>query len=387
MSLQSRCIQIAGSAKEDVDRAVLAKSHNAVRALTSGILKAGGALIVGVGEDIRLEENDPNSSRLFDWTVLDEVKTYMKTLESLGQKPKAALVRVITSQKNIDKIPSNRQVDWEYLLTSGAVEAQPLDVNWSAAAYIRQRQAEAGHGLIILGGGEGVEHSASLYVERGRVVIPLDLELGAFYNDGTGGAPRLYKHALAKPERFVRGSTQSYRTKLQLSSLTKAQDVEGAARRLVEILAEYAVPDVFGIRLLNPTIAEFNAVENFFINTLRHCVETELKFRLVDMGQAQATEAFINVDIFERLHYSEVVIADLTAYRPNNFFEAGYALGHATPVIFTALKGTTPPFDVQAAPIHFWEQNEPEGDRRRKFMEHWLRYIHRPGLVRRRELG
>lgn len=387
MSLQSRYIQIAGSTKEDVDRAVLAKSHAAVRAITSGILRAGGGLIVGVGEDIRFEENDPDSSRLFDWTVLDEVARYMKGLEALGQRPKAALARVITSQKNIDKISSKRGADWEYLLSSGAVDSQPLDVNWSAAAYIRQRQVEAGHGLVILGGGEGVEHSASLYVERGRVVVPLDPELGAFYNDGTGGAPRLYKHALAKPERFVRNNPQNFRTKLQLSSLAKAQEVGEVAKRLVEILSEYTVPEVFGIRLLNPNTPDFNAVENFFINTLRYCVETELKLRLIDMGQAQSTEAFINVEIFERLHYSEVVIADLTAHRPNNFFEAGYALGHATPVIFTAMEGTVPPFDIQAVPIYFWKQNEPEGDRRRKFMEHWHRSIHRAGLVRRRELG
>ena len=223
MELQSRYIQLAGSAKEDVDRAVLAKSHAAVRAITSEILRAGGGLLVGVGEDVRFEANIPDSSRLFDWTVLDEVARHVKSLEALGQRPKAALVRVITSQKNIDKIPLMRGVDWEYLLSSGAVDSQPLEVNWSAAAYIRQRQAEAGHGLVILGGGEGVEHSASLYVERGRVVVPLDPELGAFYNDGTGGAPRLYKYALAKPERFVRNSPQSFRNKLQLSSLVRAR--------------------------------------------------------------------------------------------------------------------------------------------------------------------
>ena len=155
------------------------------------------------------------------------------------------------------------------------------------------------------------------------------------------------------------------------------------AKRIVEILEEHTVREVFGIRLLNPAVAEFNAVENFFVNTVRHCVETELKFRLIDMGRAQAAAPFINVEIFERLHYSEVVIADLTAHRLNNFFEAGYALGHATPVIFTAMEGTVPPFDTQAIPIFFWNPTEPEGDRRRKFIEHWHRTVHRPTLVRR----
>jgi len=388
VSLRGRYIQLSGSANKDVDPAILKKCHEVVRAVTGEILRAKGGLILNVGEDVRGAPMDPASARLFDWTALEEVARFARGLESVGLKPERPLARVITSQKNISKISPERMPEWQHLLRSNAVDCQPLEVNWSAAAYIRHRQAEAGDGLVILGGGEGVEHSASLYVERGRPVVPLDPELGAFFNDGSGGAARLYKHALSKPERFVRGDAREFRNKLALISVNQAQDGASVAKGVLELLEKFATPEVFGIRLLNPDIRpEFGAVDNFFENTVRYCVEQESKFHLIDMGRNSASEAFINVEIFERLHYSDFVVADLTGLRHNNFFEAGYALGHGTRVLVTAMEGTKLPFDIQAVPVFFWSVNDKEEDRRRKFMEHWQRTVDRAPLVRRRDLG
>ena len=39
-----------------------------------------------------------------------------------------------------------------------------------------------------------------------------------------------------------------------------------------------------------------------------------------------ATYAFINVGIFENLHFSSVAVVDVTGERPNCFIELGYAL-------------------------------------------------------------
>jgi hypothetical protein len=235
MGLHKRYIQIAGSTKETVDRDLLAKSHAAVRSIVTGILKAGGGLIVGAGEDARLDESDPNTARLFDWTVLDEVERFSRSLDDVGATLPHPGALVITSQKNLSRIPETRRARWEYLVGSKAIRVHPLEVEWSAAAYIRQHQAAAGHGLVILGGGEGVEHSASLYVERGRVVVPLDPDLGAFYGDGTGGARRLYNYALSRPERFVLRDAQDYAAALQLSSLSGGADAAKVAERVVAL--------------------------------------------------------------------------------------------------------------------------------------------------------
>jgi hypothetical protein len=386
MGLDKRYIQIAGSTKESVDREVLARSHAAVRALVTGVLKAGGGLIVGAGEDLRLDASNPSTARLFDWTVLDEVERFSRALDGVGKKMPHAGALVITSQKNLSRIPETRRAGWEYLVGSKAIAVRPLEVDWSAAAYIRQHQAAAGHGLVILGGGEGVEHSASLYVERGRVVVPLDADLGAFYGDGTGGARRLYNYALSRPERFVLRDAQDYGASLQLISLNGSVDTATVAGRVVALLERFATPHAFCVRLLNPAVDVFSSVQNFFDNTVRPGLG-ELGFRDLEMGRAAATEAFINSEIFELLHYADVAVADLTGLRPNNFLEAGYALGRPLPVIFTAMEGTVLPFDTQAVPTFFWKRDETDVERKRKFLEHWRLYVNRPSIVRRRELG
>ena len=386
MSLKERYIQLAGSTKDNVDRTVLAKSHAVVREIVKGVLKVGGGLVVGVGEDLRLETANPDSARLFDWTVLDEVERFSRASGELGQKMVQPGAVVVTSQKNLGRIPEARRAAWEYLVGSNAIAVRPLEVDWSAAAYIRVHQAAAGHGLVILGGGEGVEHAASLYVERGRVVVPLDADLGSFYGDGTGGARRLYHYALSKPERFVLRDAQTYCNALQLTSMAGTAEATVVASRVIELLARFATPTAFCVRLLDPSSANFNSVQNFFDNTIRPGL-TELGFQDIEMGRTPATEGFMNLEIFQSLHYVDVAVADLTDLRHNNFLEAGYALGRPLPVIFTAMDGTKLPFDTHAIPTFFWKADEPDVTRRKKFLEHWNLYVNRASLVRRRELG
>lgn len=386
MPLKDRYVQLAGSAKVDVDRAVLTKSHAVVREIVRGVLKAGGGLVVGVGEDVRFDSGDADSAQLFDWTVLDEVERFSRALTQVGRTMAQRGAVVITSQKNLGRIPESRRAAWEYLVGSNAVAVRQLEVDWSAAAYIRQHQAAAGDGLVILGGGEGVEHSASLYVERGRVVVPLDADLGAFYKDGTGGARRLHHYALSKPERFVLRDAQTYCNALQLTSMTGAAEPAAVASRVIELLTRFAIPTAFCVRLLDPRSANFTAVQNFFDNTVRPSL-AELGIQDIEMGRTPATEGFMNLEIFQQLHYVDVAVADLTDLRQNNFLEAGYALGRPLPVIFTAIEGTQLPFDSHAIPTFFWKADEPDNERRRKFLDHWRLYVHRAPLVRKRELG
>jgi hypothetical protein len=58
--------------------------------------------------------------------------------------------------------------------------------------------------LILLSGGEGVEHLAQEYTALGKPVIPMDLDIGTSRGDGSGGASRLFGVALAEPASFVR---------------------------------------------------------------------------------------------------------------------------------------------------------------------------------------
>ncbi|NVJ09072.1 hypothetical protein HUW63_28035 [Myxococcus sp. AM001] len=385
--LKGRSIQIAGSADENPDRQLLAKSHAVITALTRGILRAGGTVIVGIGDDVRIEPGKADSARLFDWTVLDEVAAFAQAAAATGSGRSGPYAKVITSPKNIDKAYAARPGTLTSLLSSGVIDLRPLEVNWSAAAYIRQRQAEEGHGLVIIGGGEGVEHSASLYVERGRVVVPLDANIGAYFKDGNGGAAKLYQHALSRPERFVLDGHDEYRRRLQLASMTRQPEAEAAAREAVGLLETFATPYAFCVRLLNPSIKpDYVHVDRYFSGTVVPCL-SQLGFQHHIMGHQEAKEAYINQEIFERLHYAEILVADLTSDRLNNYLEAGYGLGHRTPVIFTAKEGTRLPFDTTTMPVCFWSELKTDAELQREFIDFWNKNARRPHIVRRRELG
>ena len=74
------------------------------------------------------------------------------------------------------------------------------------------------------------------------------------------------------------------------------------------------------------------------------------------MGDNQVRKSIINLEIFTKLHRSNLVVADITGDRPNNFIELGYALGRGHRVMVLAEEGTRNPFDIEPVPTHFGNQ-------------------------------
>lgn len=90
---------------------------------------------------------------------------------------------------------------------------------------------------------------------------------------------------------------------------------------------------------------------------------------------------FINVAVFDDLHYASVVIADVTGERSNCYIELGYVLGRPTRVLVTAEEGTTLPFDQDAIPCHFWDVSLPFDRSQEAFKDFWRRNVNRPALI------
>jgi hypothetical protein len=101
----------------------------------------------------------------------------------------------------------------------------------------------------------------------------------------------------------------------------------------------------------------------------------------VEIGTDKSEHAFMNVAIFESLHYSSMAIVDVTGERPNCFIELGYALGTQNRVLVTAEEGTKLPFDQEMIPCHFWKPAASVSDRKKDFLEFWEKYISRPPIV------
>lgn len=380
-----RRIQISGSANFKTDTRLTHYAHDLVSRLVRSILKDGGGLVLGAGKEPRPENPHVQApSILFDWTAIETAASCFADGSATWPKPYGPPLIVVTSQKSESEIPETRRPLWESLLKSGLLRVESIFAGSRSGAMLRERQAQHGDLLITLGGGTGVEHLADLYLIRRRPVIALDLPLGASRDDGTGGSERIAQKSRENPERFIRFQTEFAGTEnARLSSIsTRAgtADVETVAENLHVLMRLLARPYVFYTRLLNPKHPKFNVVEDFFRTVVDHVV-AEFGFEALDMGIHNTEHAFLNVAVFDNLHYSTAVIADVTGERPNCYIELGYGLGHAMRVIVTAEEGTELPFDQEAIPCHFWDPSLPLDKRRLLFQEFWRKNIDRPLLI------
>lgn len=384
--LLGRRIQIAGSASAQTDLRLIQYAHDLVRQLAVNILVAGGGIVASVGKEPRAPGAAPDGpSLIFDWTVLEAAAECIRK----GSLPWPASfglpIVLVSSEKSESEIPQSRRPLYEFLLATGKVAVESIMAGSRAAVFLRERQAQFGDALVILGGGTGVEHSADLYLGRRRPVVPMDLALGASREDGTGGAVRLAKQSRAEPTRFLRFTAADQGTEGAALSSIATRDGNApsgeAAARVSAILAKVARPNAFYVRLLRPDHARFPAVESFFREVVDPVVEKAGLSR-IEMGTDPTEHAFMNVAIFESLHFSSVVIVDITGERPNCFIELGYGLRNTNRVLVTAEEGTNLPFDQQAIPCHFWRSGDPPPERQKAFSEFWKKNIDRPPIVK-----
>ncbi|MGO9436413.1 MAG: hypothetical protein ACLP00_19230 [Terracidiphilus sp.] len=385
LPLLGRRIQIAGSASEKTDSALVGYAHQVVSNLVKGTMAAGGGIVVGIGREPRPDGSAPDApSMLFDWTALATAAECLKHGFPAWPAESGLPIVVASSEKAVTEIPDNRRPLYEELLRSGLLHVESIMPGSRAAAFLRQRQAVFGDVLVILGGGTGVEHLADLYLSRRKPVVPLDLALGASRDDGTGGAMRLAKEARAEPARFFRFSPAYASTEgavlAEIATRNGAAAASDVASRTVSLLAKIERPAVFYVRLLNPGHAQFQIVESFFRDVVDPVVD-EAGMRRVEIGTDDSDYAFINVGIFANLHFSSVAVVDVTGERPNCFIELGYGL-RGNRVLVTAEEGTKLPFDQEMIPCHFWKSGDPVADRKKALVEFWKKNINRPPIVK-----
>jgi len=247
---------------------------------------------------------------------------------------------------------------------------------------IRERQSQCGDVLVALGGGAGVEHLAQLYIQERKPVIPIHTPLEAFSGDGRGGSRYLHERALENVGEFLRlrDGVGDAAGRLSGLRLTGSANVERIARETVSLVTDLRPSDAFYVRLLARDHPEFPTVERFFRDVV-DAVVIERGFSPLEMGRAKPSAPFMNVDIFEALHRSGLIIVDLTAMRPNCTMELGYALGRRRRIVISARTGTPLPFDSDKLPTYFWDDTGAPAGRIADYRDWFDRYSDLPPLV------
>lgn len=373
-------MQISGSASPSTESDLIHYAHGLIRSVVQGVLTGGGSLVLNVGK----EPSHNGLSLIFDWSALEQAAECFGSADWTWPNVSGPPIEVVTSEKAVSEIPKERLDLWNSLLDGGFVNVEYIQPGARSAAMIRDRQAQLGDALLLLGGGSGVEHSALLYMDRRRPVIPLDLPLGASRNDGTGGSVRLSGEAKSNPSRFVSVRPEFSATIggrfAALSTRGGSEDLVTVAQRVIGLLKIISPPVVFYTRLINPAVAAFSRVEDFFRNVVDKVVE-EAGLSRIEVGTDSTKEPFLNLAIFENLHFASFAVIDLTSDRPNCFIEFGYALGRGIKVILTAEEGTVLPFDSHDIPCFFWKHGVSNSDRIEALREFWQKFANRKPVV------
>jgi hypothetical protein len=381
LPLLGRRVHIAGSVAEDQGVASTEDVNQArdfVQSLTAELMRAGATFVVPV-DDEKFRSGD-NLPICFDWLIHKTIK------ENLFRRPREAatldklpLIVAVQHYKTEGQIPKEYTALWDELKGSDHVYIENAN-RWNMNSKRLELQALHGEILITLGGTEGVVHLANLYHDAGKPVIPLNFPI----THADKGSRKLFDLALTREysERFFRAELGTpVHGLINKINFMPRNDTTHRVQTVMELLKALDRPIVFGVRLLNTTHEKFASVEDYFEGVVKPVVES-LGFKLVIVdGKTSSEESIINLEIFTKLHRSNIVIADMTGERPNNFIELGYALGRGHRVMVTAEEGTRNPFDIQPVPTLFWKSSAPLTERKDALLNYWRANIMRRRIV------
>lgn len=374
--LQGRRIHISGSIHSDPAIATakdVEAAREFVRQLVAELMCVGATFVVPVdAEKLRCD----GLPICFDWLVWETLVGNLVKRPAQAVNPLAVAVQ---HHKNEDQVPPDKAGVWDNLRGSELVSIDNAS-HWNMNSKRMEIQAAHGDILITLGGSEGVLYLANLYHAAGKPVIPLKFKL----TRPDSGSLRLFSQALIRSQarRFFQCSGGSApHDWINRLNYSDRHDSTARVKDLVSLLESLERPTVFAVRLLNPKVADYIEVEDFFTGVVKHVAEQNYGYilRVID-GKQPNEEPRVDAEIFAKLHRSAIVVADVTALRPNCFIELGYALGREIPTMVTAKAGTELPFDIESIPAHLWEPGTLD-ERRAKFLQYWQANINRPPLV------
>ena len=352
----------AGSSGDSPSPSTLEYAHRLVAEITSALITKGGRLVIQLGEEPIVPGT--KLSKVFDWTILKTVNE----AASDGDIPRESIHGIPCIGVGFSdwktRMPTTRAELVSEVVGKGLLQIEQLPAPLHIGGVLRERQASYGDLLVTLGGGPGVAHLTELYRQRHQPVIPLDLPFSV-------GKRRISEilnaDAMEKPAEYFEYEPEA-RAAAALSSLSLARlpDSGSFIQVFMDFVGNLTAPRVFFASLQNRKFHDYQKVDAFFERVVSHVME-DWGYTRFDTGKDASKELFLNVEIFEMIQSSSMVVVDLTKLRPNCLLELGLALGLKKKVIITAIQGTKLPFDNAALPCYFWKPRVHRDTKRKEF--------------------
>lgn len=177
-NLENEFILIAGSISKKSEKASIDLAHDFTRAVTKSVLAAKGGLVVYLAG---LPINENGDALTFDWTVAYEAE------KLLAGCPPARQLKIVTSQLAMqEKMTLEQRTLIRRLSAEDFAEIFYVEDDLVTGGNIGDEQVEVATALIALGGGKGVSDRARKTRKRKLPILPFDLRLGGFSEDGEG---------------------------------------------------------------------------------------------------------------------------------------------------------------------------------------------------------
>ena len=231
--MDGRFILVAGSASKECPKEILDVAIAFVRAVTKEVLDRGGGVVVLAGSE-EATKDDHGTPHIFDWVVLREVERYA---EQTAKSPRTYARIVMSDTSEEWKLDDANLRVLRNLLQRNVACRQYIQSQLFTGGEYRSRQIELSDGMLAIGGGKGTYATAEEMIRQGKPVLPMDLRLGAFREDGDG-AVLLHQEMASDAESFFAHTHHEVNQKLSLTKLSRGvNEVEGAARVAADMFA------------------------------------------------------------------------------------------------------------------------------------------------------
>ena len=376
-SLFGRRIHIAGSISCDTALATpddVQAARELVKGLVIDLITRGATFVVPVDAE-KLREGD-DLPICFDWLIWETL------YDNLARRPSGAynpLAIAVQHHKNEEQIPPEFEQLWDDLRASDLVHIENVSY-WNMNSKRMEAQARQGDILIALGGSDGVLFLANLYHDAGKPVVPLN----AHITSPDTGALRLFSSGLdsTQAQRLFQTIHHNAHTWINRINFTLRKPVRERVSTIIDLLEGLEKHPAFAVRLLDPECEDYDDVETFFHEIVRPVIEDEFGYKLIVIDGSQPYKhPRIDQEIFEKLHRSRFVLADITGMRPNCLIELGYALGRGLPTMLMVKKGDKHPFDIASYAALHWKADGKIKKRKKAFRAHLATIQNRFPLV------
>ena len=240
--MEGKYILLSGTASLSCSEERLDLAHSFVRLFVMEVLKAGGGMVV-LASDEKRDQAPEDEPRIFDWTVLRTIEEYV----ALTTEPVRTYARVVMSdQAWLSKLDDNNRGTLTRLQQRRALEVERIRREEFTGGEYRRLECELADGMIALGGGKGTYIAGRQMIGIGKPVLPLDLEIGALFEDGEG-ARLLHKELQSDPSEFLPNTHDQAVDQIEVLSLERGtHGATDVARRAAEIIGLELKSDTSG---------------------------------------------------------------------------------------------------------------------------------------------